>query len=227
MIQCDYKQIERLLIMGRRFYHQQRAAQYAAEKTIIDNWMDKTVAEKQTAYAAQIALTGNKKSNVGQETGYIIPFGYAQAKNVWLQVGLVIAGANLAASEENESAMITALRTVIIGADKYGTSTKPTAAGTFITDVARRKVQVAKLKIVKVGDPLAEKIASRITGRKYTYVKKDAVSCPFGQKIGGTGDDITFEGVSSTFESLTTGTGALLGYTVYTTPQGKLPISVA
>lgn len=213
--------------MGRRFYHQQRAAQYAAEKIVIDNWTDKTAAQKSELYATQIQKTGNKKSNVGTEPGYIIPFGYAQSKKVYLQVGLVKEGRNLVPTEENEGAMITALRTLIIGTDKYALSDKPTTTGSFITDVSRKRIQLARIKIVRVGNTLSEKIESRITGRKYTYTKKDAVSCPFGQKIGGSGDDLTFEGVSATFLGLTVSPAALAAFSVYTSPQGKLPISAA
>lgn len=212
--------------MGRRFYHQQRAEQYKAEKIVIDAWMDKTQAQKATLYEAQVQKTGNKKSNVGTQPGYIIPFGYAQSKKVYLKVGLVKEGTNLATTEENEAGMITALRTVVIGATLYAQTAAP-ATGSFITDVSRKKIVVPRIKIVKVGNTLAEKLASRITGRKYTYTKKDAVSCPFGQKIGGTDDEITFEGVTATFVGLSTATGgALAAYSVYTTPQGKLPISV-
>lgn len=228
MIQCDYQQIERSLIMGRRFYHQQRAAQYAAEKIVIDNWLDKSTAEKSAAYAATVAITGNKKSNVGSEPGYIIPFGYLQTKKVWLQVGIVKEGTDLAATEEAENAMITLIRGTILPTGGYATLTKPVEAGAFITDVSRKKIKVARLKLVKAsGSPLATKVVSRITARPYTYTKKNSVSCPFGQKAGGTGDDITFEGISKIFEGLTTGTGSLADHFVYTTPQGKLPISVA
>jgi len=206
----------------KRFYHQQRAAQYAQEKTAIDAYFAKTAAEKKTAYANTVAATGNKKSNVGKTPGYIIPFGFDQSKKVLLKVGLVAPGKSLVSTEENETAMITALQAVIIGDTKYARITAP-PAGSFITDTHRKKIQVARIKIVKSADaPLANKIVSRITGTPYTYTKKDSISCPFGQKIGGTTtDDTTFEGVSANLEF------ALADYAVYTTPQGLIPISLS
>lgn len=229
VIQCDYQQIERLLIMGRRFYHQQRAAQYAAEKTIIDNWIDKTAAEKSTLYAAQTALTGNKKSNVGKKIGYIIPFGFDQTDKVWLKVGLVAPGTNLTPNEEAATAMITALNTATTSTLALATETAPTAAGSFVTDVAGKKLKIARVRIVDVAAaPLANKINSRITGRPYTYTKKDAISTPFGQVIGGTGNGLTFEGVAALLMSSAAppaGAGLAANYKVYVTPQGLLPIS--
>lgn len=217
--------------MSRRFYHQQRAAQYTAEKVIIDNWIDKTQAEKSALYAAQILKTGNKKSNVGQKIGYIVPFGYDQGTDkVWLKVGLVAPGTNLAPTEETANPMITALNAATINTIPLATETAPTTSGSSITDVARRKLQIARVRIVDVAAaPLGEKIASRITGRKYTYTKKDAVSTPFGQKIGGTGNTITFAGVTALLMSSAAppnGAGLAANYKVYVTPQGLLPIAV-
>lgn len=232
MIQCDYQQIEKLLIMGRRFYHQQRAAQYAAEKIKIDNWLDKTQAEKSALYAAQILKTGNKKSNVGKKIGYIVPFGYDQGTDkVWLKVGLIAPPAGTpAATEEAAAAMITALNTATITTIPLATETAPTTAGSSVTNVARRKLQIARVRIVEVATtPLANKINSRITDRPYTYTKKDAVSTPFGQKIGGTGNTIEFAGVAALLMSSAAapnGAGLAGSYKVYVTPQGLLPISI-
>jgi hypothetical protein len=218
--------------MGRRFYHQQRAAQYAAEKTIIDNWIDKTAAEKSALYATQIQKTGNKKSNVGKKIGYIVPFGYDQGTDkVWLKVRLVAQrSGSPAATEESATAMITALNAATLTTIPLATETPPATAGSSVTDVARRKLKIARVRIVDVATaPLANKLNSRITGRPYTYTKKDAVSTPFGQKIGGTGNTITFEGVAALLMSTAAapnGAGLAASYKVYVTPQGLLPISV-
>lgn len=217
--------------MSRRFYHQQRAAQYTAEKIVIDNWMDKTAAQKSELYAAQVVKTGNKKSNVGKKIGYIVPFGYDQGTDkVWLKVGLVAPGTNLAPTEESATAMITDLDTATLTTIPLATVTAPTTEGSSVTDVARRKLQIARVRIVNVATtPLANKINSRITGRPYTYTKKDAVSTPFGQKIGGTGNTITFAGVTALLMSTAaapSGAGLAAKYKVYVTPQGLLPISI-
>lgn len=126
--------------------------------------------------------------------------------------------------------MITALNAATTTAIPLATETAPTTAGSSVTDVARRKLQIARVRIVDVAAaPLGEKIASRITGRKYTYTKKDAVSTPFGQKIGGTGNAITFAGVTALLMSSAAppnGAGLAANYKVYVTPQGLLPIAV-
>ena len=217
--------------MGRRFYHQQRAAQYAAEKIVIDNWMDKTAAQKSELYAAQVVKTGNKKSNVGKKIGYIVPFGYDQGTDkVWLKVGLVAPGTNVAPTEEAATTMITALDTATLTTIPLATVTAPATAGSSVTDVARRKLQIARVRIVDVAaTPLANKINSRITGRPYTYTKKDAVSTPFGQKIGGTGNTTEFAGVAALLMSTAAapnGAGLAASYKVYVTPQGLLPIAI-
>jgi hypothetical protein len=217
--------------MGRRFYHQQRAEQYKAEKVVIDNWMDKTAAEKSALYQTQIQKTGNKKSNVGKKIGYIAPFGFDQGTDkVWLKVGLIAPRDGTRAGEETASAMINALNTATITTIPVATETAPTAQGSSVTDVARRRLKIARVRIVDVASaPLANKINSRITGRPYTYTKKDAVSTPFGQKIGGTGNAITFEGVAALLMSRSAppnGAGLAATYKVYVTPQGLLPISV-
>ncbi|HEY9863677.1 MAG TPA: hypothetical protein V6D21_05805 [Candidatus Obscuribacterales bacterium] len=212
--------------MGRRFYHQQRAQQYLNEKAIIDSWMDKTVSEKQTAYEATVSVTGNKKSNVGQEPGYIIPFGYSQADDIWLKVGLVKEGSNTAPSEESAAPMIGHLRTAVLDAANKFAQTAAPATGAFVTDVARKKIELPRVRLVKpAAAPLANKVTSRITGRKYTYTKKDSVSCPFGQKIGAAAG-----AAGTTFENATPLLVAALrtldpDYKIYTSPQGKLPIS--
>lgn len=204
--------------MVRRFYHVERADEYKALKTKVDEWRAKSRADKSTLYKTQIGRTRNTKSNVGTEPGYIFPFGIDQSKKILLRVGLVKDGADVAATEESAATLITTLRAQVVGAALFATVKNGTtfpAAGSFITDVrGNKKIKPARVKLVRTGAKV-DGIASRITGTPYSYKKKDSVSCPFGQKIG---TESNYENVKSALRT------ALLqdDQAVYFTPQGEI-----
>lgn len=206
------------IFMG-RFSDIMRADELKADKDAYDLWLRKTRAEKRTAYQATIAKTGNKKSNVGTELGYIFPFGVVQTAKVVLAVGIVKDGEDLATSEETEGALITKLRTAVVGDALYASVSAPTA-GLIVFDTRGKKIKPAKVKLVQVGAKV-EGVVSRITGRPYSYRKKNSVSCSFGQKIGTATD---FESAKSVIrKALETSDG---DYTAYFTPQGDIDIGV-
>lgn len=204
--------------MVRRFYHVERADEYKAMKTKIDAWRAKTPAEKSTLYKDQVGKTGNKKSNVGFESGYIFPFGIEQSKKILLKVGLVKDGADVSATEESAATIVTSLRAQVVGAALYAnvkvSGTFP-ATGSFVTDArGNRKIKPARIKLVKTGAAVPN-IVSRVTGNPYSYHKKDSVSCPFGQKIG---TETSYEQAKASLKSAFTDPDLA----AYFTPQGEI-----
>jgi hypothetical protein len=195
-----------------------RADELKADKDAYEAWLKKTRAEKQAAYKATIEKTGNKRSNVGVETGFIFPFGIDQTKKIVLGVGLIAPGKDLGDNEEAESSLITKLREAVIGTALYGNIGTP-AAGSIVFDVARKKIKPAKVKLVQIGDDV-EGVKSRITDRPYSYRKKNSVSCSFGQKIGTATDYETAK--IALRKALETDSK----YTTYFTPQGEIDIAI-
>lgn len=202
------------------FKHISRADEYKADKTAYDAWLAKSRAEKQTAYKNQVAATGNKRSDVGKELGYIFPFGILQTKKILLGVNIVKAGENLEASEESAATIITKLRTAVVGAAKYANipGTGFPAASSFTINAIGKKIKPAKVRLVRIGAKV-EGIKSRYTDRPYTYRKKDSVSCSFGQLIG---TDTPYE---TAIQDLRTAL-ATDGDKVYFTPQGNIDIAI-
>lgn len=201
------------------YKHISRADEYKADKTAYDAWLAKSRADKQTAYKNQVAATGNKRSDVNQELGYIFPFGILQTKKILLGVNVVMAGTNLETSEESAATLITKIRSAVVGAAKYSNipGTGFPAAGSFTIDSRRKKIRPAKVKLVRVGAKV-EGIRSRYTNRPYSYRKKDSVSCSFGQLIG------TETSYETAVQDLRTVLGTD-GDKVYFTPQGNIDIA--
>lgn len=214
------------VFMG-RFNDIMRADELKADKDAYDLWLRKTRAEKRAAYQATITATGNKRSNVGAELAYIFPFGLPQARKVVLGVNVVAEGEEVGAGEEAEAALITKLRAAVIGAASYayipptsGAAAVPGAGGVII-DSRGKKIKPAKVKLVEVGARV-EGIVSRITGRPYSYRKKNSVSSSFGQQIGGANTE--YETAKNALRAALETTDG--NYTAYFTPQGEVDIAV-
>ncbi|HEY9864771.1 MAG TPA: hypothetical protein V6D21_11400, partial [Candidatus Obscuribacterales bacterium] len=196
-----------------------RADEYKAMKAKIDAWRAKTAKEKSDLYKAQIEKTGNKKSNVGFELGYIFPFGIDQSKKILLKVGLVKDGADRGGTEESAATLITELRAQVVGGALYASAKNGTtfpATGSFITDVrGNKKIKPARVRLVQ-NVAKVDGIESRVTGNPYSYMKKDSVSCVFGQKIG---TETSYESAKSALKTALLG---IDGRAVYFTPQGEI-----
>lgn len=201
-----------------RFSDIMRADELKADKDAYELWLKKTRAEKQAAYKTTIEKTGNKRSNVGTETGFIFPFGVDQSKKIVLALGLLKEGSDLAASEENEAALITKMRTAVIGAALYA-STGNLPAAHIVFDTAGKKIKPAKVRLVELGAKVDD-IKSRFTGRPYSYRKRNSVSCSFGQKIGTETD------YEKARVAIRTALETEAKYTAYFTPQGEIDIVV-
>ena len=208
--------------MGRPFSDIMRAEELMEAKTQYDAWLKKSRAEKSQLYQQKITQTGNRRSNVGKVTGYLIPFGVDTTKAIYARVK-VLAPASSPPTEGEEAATteINNLTTAIVGADKYATTTKPTTEGTTIAKV--RNSELARVKYVEIGDTVPN-MKSRITGRPYTYRRSDSVSCPFGRGIGGKSTLTSFEDVRDDIKEQSAIKGD--GKRLYFTRQGNVDIEV-
>lgn len=208
--------------MGRPFSDIMRAEELMLAKQEYDTWIKKSRAEKSTLYKAKITQTGNKRSNIGKTTGYLVPFGVDTTKAIYVKVK-VLAPASDPPTEGEESAAteITSLTNAIIGADKYAVTEKPGTAGTTIVNI--KNSELARVKYVELGD-VVPNMKSRITGRPYTYRRSNSVSCPFGRGLGGKDALKTYEAVSGDIEKNTTLKGD--NKRLYFTRQGNIDVEV-
>lgn len=166
-----------------------RARELLVAKTALDNWRDMGQAGKVAAYEATKSKTGNRKLATGTVEGYIRPFGYLANSKIFLKVDLTATyegtpPANLQENNTLVTKLITEIYVGSTGATKYGTTTKP-GTGSHITGYQGKgdKSKLARITLRQKGTPLAEKIASRVTGVLYRYTPWDAVSCAFGQDL--------------------------------------------
>lgn len=205
--------------MGRRPYSDiMRADELKLAKDAYDTWLKKSKAEKTAAYQATVGKTGNKRSNVGKQEGYLTPFGIDSSKNIYIRAKLLApATSTPTVGQEPATGEITSLTTAVIGAEKYSTLIAP-ASGTIIRV---RNSELAKVKYVEVGSSIPGLI-SRITGRPYTYRRSNSVSTPFGQGLGGKTALDTYEEVVADIKKNTTISGG--DKKLYFTRQGNIEI---
>ena len=154
-----------------------KAEELMAAKTKLDAWRKLDKAAKSAAYAsARLGL----KVNVGSSIGYIKPFGEATDNFYWEANILAIpTAAPVAGKEENNNGLITNVRAAVIGAGAV-IETRPT--GTNVSIKRARKIEFSRV-ICTLPKPQSRPTTSRSTGRPYTQVESDTVSCPFGQSI--------------------------------------------
>ncbi|NEP83126.1 MAG: hypothetical protein F6K39_36295 [Okeania sp. SIO3B3] len=171
--------------MGRPYSIIQKADEIAEAKKKFDEWQKKSMADKRELYQQKVKATGNLRTARSSVDLYLIPFGVDQTKNIWV-LGSAPSSADAEANEtDSEPALITKLTGIIVGDAKWGKTDAPTEAGSILVSSVK-KGMLASVKIVEdkgKSDDAAAGV-SRITGRPYTYTKKNSVSCRFGQKIG-------------------------------------------
>jgi hypothetical protein len=151
-----------------------RAEELLAAKNKLEAWRKLDRAAKATAYkASRLGL----KVNVGSSIGYIKAFGEVSDKFYWEAKLLAVPTATAKPDvEENNNTLITSVRAAVIGAGAAA-ETKPTA--TDITVKKARKIELARV-ICTVPKTQTRTTTARTTGRPYTQVETDSVSCPFG-----------------------------------------------
>lgn len=165
----------RFFFMGSRYSDINRAEQLMAAKTKLDAWRKLDAAAKSAAYkAARVGL----KVNVGSSPGYIKPFGETTDNFFWEAKLLAVPTASPKPDvEENNNGLITNVRAAVIGAGG-AVETKPTGANIIVKRA--KKIQLARV-VVSLPKATSKATTSRMTGRPYTLVETDTVSCPFGQ----------------------------------------------
>lgn len=152
-----------------------RAEELMAAKTKLEAWRRLDAAAKRTAYAAaRLGL----KINVGSSLAYIKPFGEGSDNFYWeAKILDVPTAAPKPTKEENNNTVITNVRTAVTGAGAVVIA-KP--SGPSITFKRAKKIQFARV-VCTVPKTQTKDAISRITGKPYTLVETDTVSCPFGQ----------------------------------------------
>ncbi len=151
-----------------------RAEELLAAKNKLEAWRKLDKAAKAAAYrAARLGL----KINVGFSPGYIKAFGETSDNFYWEAKLLAVPTAPPKADvEENNNALVTSVRTAVISAGAAA-ETKPT--GTNVTVKKARKIELARV-LCTLPKTQTKQTVSRTTGRPYTLVETDTVSCPFG-----------------------------------------------
>ncbi len=177
-----------------KFSDIRRAEQLIKDKEAYDAWAKKSTAEKQAAFKATQRITGNLKTAIDQEDGYIQPFGIDLAKKVFLIVDLPISGTAETGKSEGEATLITAFRS-LVGA--RATKTKPSGAGNYLVESRGIKGFVPARAIITQKGSKVDGVISRFTNREYSYTKKNSVSCPFGAVTGEEGFEIAANGIKS------------------------------
>lgn len=165
-----------------------RAEELKAAKDKLDLWLKMSRAEKQAAFAATQAATGNKRSNVGRVTAWIQPFG-APDKFFYETYIPAAPSGNPTAKEENANTIITKVANAV-KAENRAVIVEPTGAGIIIEKA--RKIEFAKVIYSQIGGTVSG-VVSRITGIPYSYTKTDSVSSSFGQ---GTTAPVPSEGTA-------------------------------
>jgi|JFJP01.1.fsa_nt_gi hypothetical protein len=164
-----------------RFSRIQQGDQLAKDKLALDTYNKKSTAERQAAFKAQQALTGNLKGAVASIEGYIRPYDIALTKNVYLVVDLPVDGTVVANKTQSVADVITKLGTLV---GTRAIKTAPATAGDILVETRGiRGFSPCRITLIKKeGAP--KDVTSRFTGNTYSYVKKDAVSSPIGQITG-------------------------------------------
>ena len=151
-----------------------KAEQLMAAKTKLDAWRKLDAAAKSALYkTARLGL----RVNTGWDLGYFKPFG--ETGNFFWEARLlaVPTTAPKVGVEENNNGLITSVRTAVL-ASANAVVDKPTTANTVIRRA--KKIQLARV-LCTASKTQTKPTTSRITGRPYTLVEKDTVSCAFGQ----------------------------------------------
>ncbi|MEG4964941.1 MULTISPECIES: hypothetical protein [unclassified Microcoleus] len=154
-----------------------RAEELMAAKTKLEAWRRLDAAAKRAAYqAARLGL----KVNVGWSWGYIKPFG--EAGNFFWEAKLlaVPTAAPKPDKEENNNSLITNVRTSVVSGGA-AVEIKPTTANVSIKRA--RKIEFARV-LCTVPKTQTRDTISRTTGKPYTLVETDTVSCAFGRTEG-------------------------------------------
>lgn len=160
--------------MARRFSDIERGPELAAEYEKLQDWRKLPKAQKKALY------TGVKKADTNRvktERGkaWVIPFGAART-DIFYETRNPIA-----AQEGQGQALATLLRTLATG---RVTEISPTGATATIIEMT--KFQFAQIRASTKSTQAAVPTAtSRITGRPYNRVYKDAMSINFGQLAAG------------------------------------------
>lgn len=166
-----------------RFGDIERADELKLKKTALEAYRALSATAKQAAYAAS---RQGLRTNRGSQDAYIRPFG---SEGNFFYIAKVLADPTdpPTAAEENETALITAVRNAIVAATGRASTTAPTGANTIIKRA--RKIQFSKVKVTLIGT-LTRTRTSRFTGTSYTQREFKSVSCPFGA-IDGTESEQT------------------------------------
>ncbi|MEG4225534.1 hypothetical protein QUA35_06695 [Microcoleus sp. N9_B2] len=165
-----------------------RAEELMAAKTKLEAWRRLDAAAKRAAYqAARLGL----KINVGSSLGWIKPFG--ETNNFYWETKIlaVPTAAPKPEKEENNNSLITNVRTAVIGAGAAA-DTKPTTANVSIKRA--RKIELARV-LCTVAKAQTKDAISRTTGKPYTLVETDTVSCAFGQTEGADNEKAVQDGI--------------------------------
>lgn len=156
-----------------------RADELKAAKDKLELWRKKDRAEKQAAYAATQAATGNKRSNVGRTIAWIQPFGAPD--KFFYETWIPGPASDPTAKEENANTIITK---VANAAKVQGQALIVAPVGANIVIQQAKKIQFAKVIYTEVGATVPT-VKSRITDLPYSYRKTDSVSSNFGQAATG------------------------------------------
>ncbi|HEY9865779.1 MAG TPA: hypothetical protein V6D21_16535 [Candidatus Obscuribacterales bacterium] len=156
-----------------------QADRIAQMKTAWDAWNTGTGEERAAMMAATRLKTGNLKSSVATQEGYLRPFKAVKA-TTWVKTKILVGPGETSTDSESASGQITQLKAATA---KYNTVTKPIAANDSIFSlIGLRGQNPARIIYTKVGAKIPG-VVSRRTKEPYSYRKSDSVSTPFGRTV--------------------------------------------
>jgi hypothetical protein len=212
--------------MGRPYSRIRKADELKAALTAYETWSKLDNAAKSQKYQDKIKATTNLKTARNNVIAYLVPFGVSDTKKVAVECIVPDGSGATATTGKTETAnpLITDLRAVIVAGDrsKYVASNPITGGWTVMGANIVKQTKLAKVSLVEIGNAVdsADAKKSRITGRVYTYRKRNAVSLPFGQS----------DAVAEYFTAKQNIKSALISTTAkratYFKPQGDLDITL-
>ncbi|MEG4047820.1 hypothetical protein [Microcoleus sp. Pol17_C1] len=165
-----------------------RAEELMAAKAKLEAWRKLDAVAKKAAYAAaRLGL----KINVGWTWGYIKSFG--ETGNFFWEARLlaVPTAAPKPDKEENNNTLVTNVRTAVVNAGAALVD-KPVTANVVIKRA--RKIELARVLCTQPKAQTKDTV-SRTTGKPYTLVESDTVSCAFGQTTGADSEKAVQDGI--------------------------------
>lgn len=192
--------------MGRRKAYSRlaKADEIKAAADNWDTWRRKDAAGKRADFLAQKDKTQNPRTNRVNGKSFVRVFGIPKARNVFVQA-TYSRDSSTTTGQEAETTLTNHVKVKVI--DTVGAALLAAPANSTILSRGLAPLgDLARVNCVVVGEIVlsgGNNLLSRITKQPYTYRKRDAVSCTFGQ----TDTLETYEEVKSALENALTGSG--------------------